>query len=254
MRFAAALPFRHPLVGACACAMTLLLFSSACAREDEAASTPPDTSVISSEGAAAPLAASPTTSPPPTPPSSAAPLPPDLALIGTSAGSGSAGAFFTLGSDEQRYVRLGRRAAPGWTLTRVAPQEVALTDASGAERILRLPDSDEGAEAPRDASGSDARAEEDAEVAVQRLVTTMRLGIEPATTASGRRAYRFTSDPPPPLAAAGLRRGDILVTYDAESFDRSEDVSDLAHQLGSRDRLGLVVERGGRTLKLTASH
>lgn len=172
-------------------------------------------------------------------------FPEEARIIGLSTGSANGGGAIVALGDRQRYVPAGGRLVPGWTLAAVEPAAAIFLGADGTERRLAIPEqglADRAETAPRTgATSSD----------LDRLGTQLRLEMSDARSADGKRGRKFDSDPPPALMHAGVRRGDILVSYDGESFDRGEDIEDLLYLLKTRGSVPLVIDRAGRRVELT---
>ncbi|MBZ6379789.1 hypothetical protein B5C34_14690 [Pacificimonas flava] len=167
-------------------------------------------------------------------------FPDGLLLVGISTDGGGAIVADTEGG--QRYIRVGGRLAPGWSLT-ATDRYGATFRAEGeqAERRLALPAEPDGRASATAATESPSR---------DRLAAALELEMEAARGTTGGRGRRFLTDPPPLLARAGVREGDILLTVDQEPFDRSEDIADFIYLLNERESVPIEIERDGRRIEL----
>lgn len=171
------------------------------------------------------------------------PFPAEARIIGLSSGSANGGGAIVALGDRQRYVPAGGRLLPGWTLAAVEPAAAVFVDVNGAERRLAIPE-ESITSAETDLRSTAAPGD------VARMGMQLRLETSEARSAEGKLGRRFESDPPPALVRGGVRRGDILISYDGESFDRGEDIDDLVYILQTRGSVPLVIERDGRRLEL----
>ncbi|MEE4350987.1 MAG: PDZ domain-containing protein [Pacificimonas sp.] len=215
------------LLTACSAEQPSIMAEGRSADEREAVSA--GSAAVPVEGGGAPVAA--------------APFPADIRLVGLSGGGADGGVILGMGEERQRYLAVGQRLDAGWELSRIDGRTAIFTaSGSGAEQRLDLPDRGTREPAARQESPSGSDSD---------LRARLRLEMEPATGSGGERAHRFAGEPPAAFARAGVKRGDILISYDGESFDRGEDIGDLLFILNERGRVPIRIERDGRALDLT---
>ncbi|MGE0179163.1 MAG: PDZ domain-containing protein [Sphingomonas sp.] len=188
----------------------------------------------------------PVVAPPPTPvPTAAAAAPASAAspeglrlhgVLGAGAVIGTAG-------DNQRFVSIGREAAPGLVLERIGLDHVMLRSAAGLFRLDFAGATAAGPAAPATAAPS-------GEAALRAEALRYRLGLAPRQQNGQVTGHVVRPNAPmPALELAGVRPGDVIVSVNGSRFDQ-ERMLELAWTMANSDQVAFEVERGGRRIQL----
>ncbi|WP_310498977.1 hypothetical protein [Sandarakinorhabdus sp.] len=162
----------------------------------------------------------------------AAPAPPALILRGIL----GSGAILEGADGKQRLVRVGGVAAPGTRLAAVGAGTVEL-ESRGQRITLGFPG------VPLAAAGTKPPG-----------ANSWRLAMSPLKQGGQMRGFRLDDlSALPMLAAAGLKRGDVLVSANGNALASDEKVGELGDELAANGSIVLVYERAGQMARVTVS-
>jgi general secretion pathway protein C len=163
------------------------------------------------------------------------------------------GAIIGSGEGAQRFVGLGRPAAPGLTLKAVQQHAVILSGPSGDIRLgfggAMVPVG--GTAAP--AQAASAPTSQAADAATREASLRYRLALAPRR--EGGQVVGYTVRPDvriPALEQAGLRPGDTILSVNGSRLNE-ERMGELAWEVANASSTEFEVERGGRRMRLTLS-
>ncbi|MEM8826095.1 MAG: PDZ domain-containing protein, partial [Pseudomonadota bacterium] len=215
---------------------------------------------VADAGIAVPLSARP---PAPVPPSATSSVPPpvtsplpSLRLLGTSSGAGGGAAFFAYADGTQRRVATGRPVVEAWRLEAVGTGHAVLAADDGQTFQIEIErgSSNGAGAATADAQNPAAREAAPSEMpsldTAASLAMQVRMTLTPADENDRRAGFRIAA-PPPLLAAAGVRTGDILLRVNGSAFTTLERVDDLLDDLAMGRSVTLDLDRDGERQSVT---
>jgi type II secretory pathway component PulC len=157
------------------------------------------------------------------------------------------GAILALADGRQRFVAIGREAAPGLRVARIESQAVILASAGGE---LRLGFDSAALVQGADSAPTTTAAAPGSEAMLRDETLRYRLGLTPRR--GDGRTPGFVVRPGvslPALERAGLRPGDVILSVNGSGFDE-ERMLELAWEMANSPRTEFVVERHGRRVRL----